>query len=107
MNARAWADHNWAPVSANRYPTLRSAIHLTAEDAVRMALAAYYAAVRDMRPPDGHKWLGAESEIDPLPWSSPQELHSGILHHLGERLWRHAIESGHVLEVGQCHGGAA
>jgi hypothetical protein len=99
MSARPWADHGWRPITASRYPTLRSAIHLSAEDAIRMALGAFYAAVRDMNPPDGQKWLGPDPELDPCPWSSPQDLHDGILHHRGERLWRHAIEAGHVIEL--------
>ena len=85
---------SWPAPTASRYPTLRSAVHLSAEDALRLALAAYYAAVRDMQPSDGEKWLRAD--LEPLPWSCPRDLHDGFLHHLGERLWAHAAATGHL-----------
>lgn len=88
----------WPAVpSAARYPSLKAAIHLTAEDALRLALSAYYAAVRDLQPPPGSRWLvEGDGVLEPLPWASPRDLHDGFLHHLGERLWAHAAATGHL-----------
>jgi hypothetical protein len=90
----------WAKPTAARYPTLRSALYCSAEDFLRLALQAHYAAVRDMQPPDGQRWLWSDSDlVEPMPWGGAEFLHDQLLHHLGERLRRLAIERGHLAEV--------
>ena len=91
----------WAPVTARAYPTLKSAIYLSAEDVLRMALQAFYATTREMQPPDGRRWLDDDcgAVLEPLPWAGPESLLEGVLHHLGERMRQAAIERGHLVEV--------
>lgn len=83
----------WPVPTGARYPTQKAAIHLTAEDLLRLALSAYYAAVREMQPPAGERWL---PDPEGVPWSCPENLHNDVLHQLGERMWAHAAANGHL-----------
>ena len=93
-------DYDWLPCDAGNYPTLKAALFVGADRFLRLALSAYYAAVKDMRPPDGEQWL-----TDDWPYSTAQDFFEGLEHHLGERLRQVAIETGHRVPSG-CRGGA-
>jgi hypothetical protein len=91
---------DWVPATADRYPTLKSAIFVSGDDFLRLALQAYYAAMRDMVPPAGESWLqGGDGVAIELPYSCPEELQRSLLHHLGERLSGHAHKTGHFVAL--------
>lgn len=96
MNARPQTSDVWAPATGLRYPTPRSAQFVSADDFLRLALQAHLAACRGMVPPAGERWIDPEFD---LLWSSPEDFMRGLLHHLGERLRRHAIKTRHLAEV--------
>lgn len=101
-----WRDLAWRAGTASNYPTLRSTLFVDAEGFLRLALGAYYAAVKDQRPPDGEKWLEADPLDAGLPYATAETFNEMLAYHLGERLRVAAVESGHLIEQSGCRGGA-
>lgn len=86
----------WVRGTGLRYPTPRSVQFASAEDFLRLALQAHLAACRDMVPPPGERWIDADLDST---WAGPEDFMQGLLHHLGDRLRRHAIKTRHLAEV--------
>lgn len=90
----------WMPATAENFPTIRSAVFVTGDDFMRLAMQAYYAACKGMVPPSGETWLfGGDDPLRPLPFSSSEDLHAAMLAQLGERLRQHARKTGHYRDV--------
>lgn len=89
----------WMPPTAANLPTMRSALFVTGDDFMRLAMQAYYAACKGMLPPAGETWLsGGDDPAPPVPFSGPEDLHDAFLAHLSERLRQHARKTGHYRD---------
>ena len=90
----------WLPARAAHYPTMKAALFVSGEDFLRLALQAHLAARREMVPEGGQRWLYEGPDVmEPLPWASAAGFAEALTRHLDERLRRHAIATGHLLEV--------
>lgn len=68
----------------------------TAEDALRYALAAYYAASADVEPPEGEPFIGAEG----VPYAGPAEFVEFFLQQVSRRVYSRALRAGIDLNTG-------
>lgn len=102
MNRKS-LDYNytgWLKGNAANCPTLRSAVFVTADDFMSLALKAYYAVTRRMVPPSGETWLSADEGMEQaVCWSGPEDLFDGLIGELGERLRVHARKTGHYSDA--------
>lgn len=64
---------------------------ISAEDAVRHALAAFYVACRMCEPPKGEAFVDAQGGAA---WSSRSEFVTAFTDHFKDRLARHAHQAG-------------
>jgi hypothetical protein len=87
--------HEWVKPDPARYPTPAACRFIRGEDFMALALKAYLAASRELVPPAGERWVDDLGNV----WSGPEGFFDALLHHLGERLRWHAIDSKHLLEV--------
>jgi hypothetical protein len=85
---------SWKPATVGHYPTLRSALFVTGDDFLRLALQAHLAAAKEMLPPDGARWID-----DAGPYACAHAFAEALLRHLGERVRRHAVITGHLAEA--------
>jgi hypothetical protein len=77
----------------NRPDPAASCRCFSAEDACRHALAAYYAASREIEPPPGEPFESPESG----PYAGPTDFVDAFLRQVAERIYGGALEAGVVL----------
>lgn len=69
------------------------------DEFVAMALAAYYAASRDLEPPEGEPWAYTGDDVSGVAyWAGPEDFLAGLLHHVDQRLHGMAIDRGYAVE---------
>lgn len=91
----------WLPPGALSLPTVASARFVGPAEVVQLALGAFYAASRDLDPPDGEVWAYTGDDLPPghvCYWSSPEDFAAGLLRHLGKRLELAALATGFAIE---------
>ncbi|MDQ0008279.1 hypothetical protein J2T07_000438 [Luteibacter jiangsuensis] len=59
----------------------------SAEDAIRFALSAYYAATKHIEPPAGEPWV-----IDGAPWASGADFADAFMQEVADRISAKACE---------------
>src|SRR5690349_24487596 len=85
----------WRAPEPDDYPTPASCKFISGEDFVALAVKAYLAAGRLLVPAAGEPWRDADGNC----WGSARDFHDTLVQELGDRLWRAAIESGHVVYI--------